>query len=143
VRGCRLQLADAQTVIADLNPLLRAKKQHEIVPLTDEDLMSGEPNAVREVLAGNDGELLKSTPLWFYVLKEACVRGCGNHLGPLGSRIVMETIHGVLWYSKHSILRDPKWVPTLPSKSSDRFTMADLLAYVGEANPITGCMPMG
>lgn len=38
----------------------------------------------------------RQTPLWFYILKEAEHLGSGNHLGPLGSRIVAETLIGLL-----------------------------------------------
>ncbi|MDB5658054.1 MAG: hypothetical protein JWS10_669 [Cypionkella sp.] len=37
--------------------------------------------------------LVERTPLWFYVLREAEVLQGGHKLGPLGGRIVMETIH--------------------------------------------------
>lgn len=37
--------------------------------------------------------LVERTPLWFYVLREAEVVHGGRKLGPLGGRIVMETIH--------------------------------------------------
>jgi hypothetical protein len=37
-----------------------------------------------------------ATPLWYYILKEAEVRADGKHLGPLGSRIVCETLIGLI-----------------------------------------------
>ncbi|CAA9297187.1 MAG: hypothetical protein AVDCRST_MAG40-112, partial [uncultured Gemmatimonadaceae bacterium] len=46
------------------------------------------------------------TPLWYYVLKEAEVRANGNSLGELGSRIVCETIVGLLQNDRNSILND-------------------------------------
>ena len=36
------------------------------------------------------------TPLWFYVLKEAEVMADGEHLGPVGGRIVAEVIIGLI-----------------------------------------------
>lgn len=47
-----------------------------------------------DVVADNDFD--RKTPLWFYVLKEAEHLGGGNHLGPLGSRIVAETLVGLI-----------------------------------------------
>ena len=36
------------------------------------------------------------TPLWYYLLKEAEVRGGGERLGPLGGRIVAEVLLGII-----------------------------------------------
>ncbi len=61
------------------------------------------------VLEGN-------TPLWYYILREAEYYGVekcpsdpgvglgGQHLGPVGSRIVAETLIGLLWYDRSSFL---------------------------------------
>ena len=43
-----------------------------------------------------DQDLDASTPLWYYVLKEAEVMEGGLHLGPVGGRIVGEVIIGLL-----------------------------------------------
>jgi hypothetical protein len=76
-----------------------------------------------------------ATPLWYYVLKEAEIAG-GEQLGPVGARIVAEVFVGLLEGDSESFLRqDPSWVPTLGTAGA-AFTMADLLAYVGELNPI-------
>ena len=75
--------------------------------------------------------LERSTPLWYYVLKEAEVAADGLHLGPVGGRIVAEVIVGLLqtdpasWVSTH-----PGWTPTLPSKSGT-FRTTDLLTFAG------------
>ena len=42
--------------------------------------------------------LQADTPLWFYILKEAEVLNKGMRLGPLGTRIVAETLVGLIWY---------------------------------------------
>ena len=34
------------------------------------------------------------TPLWYYILREAQVKGNGEHLGPVGGRIVAEVLVG-------------------------------------------------
>lgn len=75
--------------------------------------------------------LEKSTPLWYYVLKEAEVIADGLHLGPVGGRIVAEVIIGLLQTDPASYLvQKPKWKPTLPSKGAT-FKMTDFLTFAG------------
>jgi hypothetical protein len=70
--------------------------------------------------------LEKRTPLWFYILREAGVTAGGQHLGPVGGRIVAEVITGLIRGDRQSYLRqDPDWTPTYGS--NDDFTIADLL----------------
>ncbi len=77
-----------------------------------------------------DLQLHLRTPLWFYVLREAAVTANGEHLGPVGGRIVTEVIVGLLEGDRQSYLRqDPDWTPTYGSNST--FTMVDLLRAAG------------
>ncbi len=97
------------------------------------------------------------TPLWFYVLREAEWFGCarslpkeyldhippedkanaaqenknfgGQHLGPLGSRIVLETILGLLWHDRRSFLHDATWRPHTKLNKSGKFTLGKLIDY--------------
>lgn len=72
-----------------------------------------------------------NAPLWFYVLKEAEVMHDGEHLGPVGGRIVGETLLGLLRADPQSYLSlQPEWEPTLPTRGGDprAFDMADLLS---------------
>jgi hypothetical protein len=70
--------------------------------------------------------LQQRTPLWFYVLREAQVTAGGQHLGPVGGRIVAEVIIGLIQGDRHSYLRqDPGWQPTYGQNGS--FMMVDLL----------------
>jgi hypothetical protein len=76
-----------------------------------------------------------STPLWFYILREAQVRENGKRLGPVGSRIVAEVFIGLLEGDRLSYLRqNPDWTPTL-SEGKD-FHMADLLRFAGVVHPV-------
>jgi len=71
-------------------------------------------------------------PLWFYILREAQVHHEGEHLGPVGGRIVGETLLGLLRADQQSYLTlDPTWTPTLPRRGADPlgFDMADLLLF--------------
>lgn len=77
------------------------------------------------------------TPLWFYVLREAEKLHKGEHLGPVGGRIVAEVFIGLLQGDSMSYLRrDPAWKPTLPGKKRGDFTIADLLTYAGVVAPM-------
>ena len=82
--------------------------------------------------------LAHSTPLWFYVLREASVVERGLRLGPVGARIVAEVLVGLVEGDRQSYLsQDPDWTPTFPTfEPSDQgrgFTMVDLLAFAGVA----------
>jgi len=70
--------------------------------------------------------LHRRTPLWFYVLREADVMAGGEHLGPVGGRIVAEVITGLIRGDNQSYLRqDPDWTPTYGRH--DDFGLVDLL----------------
>jgi hypothetical protein len=106
-------------------------------------LMRFTPLTEDQISQGPDGAVAKKhnfhieTPLWYYILKEAQVQGRGKHLGQAGSRIVAEVFVGLLKEDSNSFLaRKPMWKPTLPAKESGKFTMADLISYVGDINPI-------
>jgi hypothetical protein len=73
----------------------------------------------------------RSTPLWYYVLKEAEVVADGLRLGPVGGRIVAEVLIGLLQTDPGSYLATrPRWRPTLPAKSGT-FRMTDFLTFAG------------
>jgi hypothetical protein len=74
------------------------------------------------------GDWHDETPLWLYVLREAAVRGGGDHLGEVGGRIVAEVIVGIIRKDPESYLaNDPSWRPTLPSHEPGSFKIRDLL----------------
>ncbi len=103
--------------------------------LSTDELIVGESAAVQEVFRHHD-ELGRHTPLWYYVLREAALLGGGNHLGPLGGRVVMETLHAAIDAGDMSILKDSDWRPHLPSVKADDFTIVDLIAFAGHPNPL-------
>jgi hypothetical protein len=56
------------------------------------------------------------------------VRTGGEHLGPVGGRIVAEVLLGLLDADPGSYRQmEPAWHPELPSARPRRFTMSDLL----------------
>jgi hypothetical protein len=94
-----------------------------IAALTEADLAD---------VAAIGADLEKSTPLWFYVLREADKLGNGQTLGPVGGRIVAEVFIGLLQADELSFLaQEPTWKPTLGTDGD--FTMADLLKFAGVA----------
>jgi hypothetical protein len=100
-----------------------------VTALTREQLASG-PTGTTVLSQGFD----QNTPLWFYILKEAEETEGGARVGAVGSRIVMETFHGLLEGSWHSILKEPAWKPTLGNGA--QFTMNELLTLVNDVNPL-------
>ena len=94
LRGYRLALPTGQAVAGALG----------IAPLTIAQTLKTDPAAPAGVFGVDspvndaliDGGFVTATPLWFYILREAEVLEEGNRLGPVGSRIVAETIVGQL-----------------------------------------------
>ena len=88
-------------------------------------------------LSGLGANLDRSTPLWFYILREAHVMAQGRTLGPVGGRIVGEVLLGLLQLNRNSYLRaNPGWRPTLFDRfgrQTDDFRMVDLLTFAGVA----------
>ncbi|WP_338738570.1 peroxidase family protein [Haloplanus salilacus] len=86
-----------------------------------------------EILEAHGQPADTEAPLWYYVLAEARELGHGEHLGPVGSRIVAEVVVGLVESDPRSFLTvQPNWTPTLPtpcSGASDDFSVADLLAF--------------
>jgi hypothetical protein len=120
LRGYRLAIPTGQAVAAELG----------IPALTSTELTRG-GGPVADALPDNP-ELLRDTPLWFYVLKEAELGG-GNRLGPVGSRIVAETLIGQLEADPASYLRTNFQVGdgvTKPDGSEVR-TIIDFLQFAG------------
>jgi len=84
-------------------------------------------------------EFVQSTPLFYYILKEAQLREDGLHLGPVGARIVAEVFIGLLQLDPDSYLSvQPNWVPTLPTHDGtpESFRMIDFLTLAG-VDPIS------
>jgi hypothetical protein len=73
-------------------------------------------------------EILQSPPLWFYVVREAARLGdSGNELGPVGGRIVAETLVGLLEADPESYVHQSGWTPTLCDGRWN--TMEDLVRF--------------
>jgi hypothetical protein len=126
-RGVILELPTGQDV-ADV-----VAGEIGVTPMTSAEIASGADGAVAAQL-GFDS----ATPLWYYILKEAQVKGNGERLGPVGGRLLAEVFLGLVAGDKDSYLSDPGWKPTLPAKTPGTFLMTDLLQFVGDISPIDG-----
>jgi hypothetical protein len=120
LRGRELGLATAQQALTRAGEIIgRPIDQLSREELFPAEYELGPPH--RELLAG-------ATPLWYYILREAERFGRGKRLGPLGGRLVMETVHAAIAASAHSIFDDPY----LDCASNGTFTMPDLILFSGE-----------
>ena len=107
-----------------------------LTPMTAAELTQGLLPDEIAVLNKNAGLLLKKTPLWYYVLREAAVLGGGNQLGPVGARIVAETFVRMLKRDASSYLNVAGgFTPFLPSATPGDFTVADLITFSGVNKP--------
>ena len=119
-RATMLKLASGQ----QLAQLLRDNGV-PVTTLTRRQILGTGDGAVLDELTDAERDTFASaTPLWFYVLREAELNG--GRLTGVGARIVAETFHRAMEGSRHSILREPDWRPTLGG-ATNRFTMMDLL----------------
>ncbi len=107
-----------------------------VAALTAAELQQGLPPDEVAVLGLRNGFLLRKTPLWYYVLREAAVRNNGDQLGPVGARIVADTFVRILKRDATSFLRQAGgFVPSLPSAAPGDFTFADLVTFAGVTTP--------
>ena len=81
------------------------------------------------------GPFGSEAPLWYYVLKEAEIAAGGQHLGPVGGRIVAEVFAGLAKGDPHSFLSEaPDWRPgdtSLIEPMGARFELRDVLRFAG------------
>lgn len=130
IRGMALGLPSGQAV---------AKKIK--APVLSRDQLLSHPNQgnhdqVINLLLANNELLLKQTPLWYYILKEAEVLHDGNMLGPVGGRIVGEVFIRILKDDPKSILNNVGWTPKYGIQSNDptAYRIIDILRFAGMPN---------
>jgi hypothetical protein len=101
-----------------------------LTKLTKAQIREGKNGAALDALTPPQRQaVLKDTPLWFYILREA--EFGGGRLKGVGGRIVAETFHRAMEGSQHSIVRDTSFSPTL-GPNSNTFRMVDLLLFAFE-----------
>jgi hypothetical protein len=124
-RGKMVKLATGQQMATFLK-----SRGVAVTKLTKKQIRDGKNGAVLDHLTqGQRDKVLKDTPLWFYILREAEINN--GKLKGVGARIVAETFHRAMEGSQFSIVRDPAWRPTL-GPDSTTFRMVDLLLFAFE-----------
>ena len=124
-RGYRLNLPTAQGCIEAIN-----QAGYRPFPvLTPDRLLSGSETRRAAVKAG---DFDKATPLWFYLLKEAEEAG-GEHLGPLGSHLVAETLVGLVVNDPDSYWNAPggRWSPDKFRANDPIDSLEDVARFCG------------
>ena len=122
LRGLALGLPSGQAMATEFG----------ITPLTAAQLTQSLPAAEQAALNAGGKKLLKQTPLWYYVLREAAVLENGDRLGPVGARIVAETFVRMLKRDPDSFLNfSGGFTPTLPAGVAGTFTWADVIRFSG------------
>jgi hypothetical protein len=132
LRGDDLGLSTAQELLGFLDAL---PDRAPIDRVQEEQLAAGNP-FVETVFSRYPRELTTMTPLWYYILREAEILCGGNSLGPLGGRIVAETVHASIEASECSILSESGWQPSLPSRCRSFFSMNDLIDFSANRTPL-------
>ena len=84
------------------------------------------------VLKGDLRCFVDSTPLFFYLMREAGTLGAGKRLGPVGSAIILEVLLGGLIHCGTSYLSasKKKFKPDRCIAGSKGFELADIVRYV-------------
>ncbi|MET0439490.1 MAG: heme peroxidase family protein [Devosia sp.] len=125
-RGYRLSLPTAQACIA----ALAGGHYPTMAAISNADLISGQSGQKLDA-AG----LAYATPLWFYVLKEAEVAAGGQHLGPLGSVLVADTLLGLIVQDKqsywHGGANGTPWSPTDAGLAQPVDSLKAMLRFAG------------
>ncbi len=109
-------------------------------PLKEEELRVGKATTIDDfdklpTVASIHTDFVGKAPLWYYVLAEAAHEWREHNddnapvkLGRVGSRIVVETLVGLLLNDSHSFLRQaPGWTPEIGKKN--HFDMPDLIKH--------------
>jgi hypothetical protein len=124
VRGYLLHMPTGQAVAEAMG----------VTPLSEAELRKDNSTAMNIVL--DQVGFIEKTPLWYYLLKEAEVRANGNTLGQVGSRIVCETIIGLLLFDRDSYLYQRGWDPAdgvLLDNGDPIVTIRDFFKFAGVA----------
>lgn len=125
-RGVALGLPSGQDVAARM----------DADPIRNEAF--GETSPMMEALRKHGRGADPDAPLWYYVLAEADYQQDGERLGAVGSRIVAETLIGLIERDEAAYpnAAPDGWEPSLPqSTDTAGYTLADLTAFADEANP--------
>ena len=91
--------------------------------------VAGDQRPITDISANFAGK----APLWVYVLAEASANPNVNRLGPVGGRIVVETMVGLLKSDPTSILNNGSYRPTVNGRPTTMFGLRALVNLVTRA----------
>lgn len=107
-----------------------------IIPLTPAEILAGEDPAIADVLRAYSFQ--HRSPLWYYVLREAMVQQNGERLGEVGSRIVCETVIGLIkndpssyLFHHHDVAVRANGIDVKPGAGGVINEIADILRFAG------------
>ncbi|MCS3728492.1 peroxidase family protein [Bradyrhizobium betae] len=132
LRGWRMRLPSGQVIAESMG----------LAPMRDKDILigkfTGKPEDIKGSIDTIDPAFKENCPLWTYVLAETVevmvpietTKGTKSvktrKLGPVGGRIVAETIVGLLVHDSQSYLsQNPRWRPSKGKKG--RFGLRELM----------------
>jgi hypothetical protein len=125
LRGYLLGLPTGQAVAAKLG----------LTPLSPDVLRAATPTGISKTI--EDAGMLERTPLWFYILAEAGDSDGpdGQHLGPVGTRIIAETLWNLARHASDSVIETP---PTEDDLETEEFTLKGIvrLGIDGQIPPL-------
>lgn len=113
-----------------------AAEELDVPVLTVDEILGGLPVEEVLLLQSNRSLLLRKTPLWYYILREAAVKENGDRLGPLGAKIIAETFVKILRHDEDSYLNQAEgFSPFLPSRVEGQFNVEDIIIFSGVNQP--------
>jgi hypothetical protein len=132
MRGFRMGLPSGQAVAGIMG--VKALSDQELwQKKADGDTIKAWPEG-KAFFDANKQWLEGRAPLWYYILKEAEIHEKGHRLGEVGSRIVAETLIGLIWFDHFSYLfQAPAWDPGKEGIAglSKNLDMLKLTQFVG------------
>jgi heme peroxidase len=135
MRARMVRLATGEEMVRFLR-----RKGVTLTKLSRAEIRDGRNGAVVDGLTATQRDaLLKHTPLWFYILREAELNG--GKLKGVGARIVAETFHRAMEGSEFSIVRDTGFRPSF-GPNNTTFRMVDLLLFAAN-NSASVINPLG
>ncbi len=132
-RGMAMGLPSGQDVALAMSMTPLVESQLKVGKATDAEEYNKLPT-----ISQIDPSFTGKAPLWYYILAEAqndwFEKGGQSdtpaQLGKMGSRIVVETLVGLMLSDGHSVLRQaPAWKPKISNSGTGQFGMAEFIKY--------------
>ncbi|WP_054007380.1 peroxidase family protein [Cypionkella psychrotolerans] len=135
MNGALLELPTGQALAKEVQKKLDEAGSPCRIPILESEFLdipdNGAATAImREGTVG--ARFVDQTPLWLYILREAAVCGDGNRLGPLGARMVAETLSAAIEASGTGMIVKGVRQPFAPDPAfgglfKDKFDYCDLV----------------